>query len=208
MTQKFIAQSIGCAPYSWGTTLRMAMITVSHTESVITDYSLMYTTFPPRWCTMMAFQKTLNQCLSGVGPVSLTVAQHQTRTESGSRVFWIGPCLHRHSSVTVGDPPLSGMLACKDHKPSYDWWSYDGTLGERWIGRGAPSIDVKPAPHQCYQKISCCKDNDQRTICKLQDIVSGVYCSARKRDKIARPRQRYFKGDSQMCHDNARGVQD
>ena len=29
MTQLFIAQSIGCAPYFWGTTLRMAMITDS-----------------------------------------------------------------------------------------------------------------------------------------------------------------------------------
>ena len=35
----FDAQSIGCAPYFWGITLRIAIITdsVSHTESVITD---------------------------------------------------------------------------------------------------------------------------------------------------------------------------
>ena len=42
MTQQSITQSIVCAPDFWGTTLRMAMITdsVSHTESVITDYCL------------------------------------------------------------------------------------------------------------------------------------------------------------------------
>ena len=132
--------------------------------------SLMYTTVPPRWCTMMASQKCMidwNNVGLGAGLASYTVAQHQTNTESGSLVFCVGSCPHRHSLITVGVLSLSGMLACKDHKPSYDWWSYNETLAKRWIGAGAPSTNVEPELRQCCQKISCCKDNDQCIIWQI-----------------------------------------